>query len=269
MREVRVTVEAALSNNIPVLIQGESGTGKEMVGRFLHAHSIFCAGPFVKLNCAAMPSNLLEGELFGYEKGAFPGVKESKKGKIEIAETGVLFLEEVSDMGWDLQAKLLAVLQDGRFTKVGGSEEVSARMRVICSTRSDLDAAVARYAFRNDLLSRLSLIRIRLLPLRERREDIPLLCEYLLDKLARIYKKAPPRLSAPALQVLQQWKWPGNMRELENWIARIIIFGTEEVLGLEFSRQLATMSAFGQRQHRIAHLRPGAMKRTRRPRGGG
>jgi transcriptional regulator with PAS, ATPase and Fis domain len=215
-----------------------------------------------------MSNNLLEGELFGYEKGAFPGVKESKKGAIEIAEKGALFLEEVSDMGWDLQAKLLAVLQDGHYSKVGGSEELSARMRVICSTRSDLDAAVACHSFRSDLLSGFSLIRVRLLPLRERREDIPLLCEYLLDKLARIYKKSPPRLSGPALQVLQQWKWPGNMRELENWIARIIIFGTEEVLGLEFSRQLAAMSTVGQRHHRISHLRSGAIKRARRPRGG-
>ena len=266
MREVRAKIEIALCNATPVLIQGESGTGKELVARFLHANSMQSGGPFVKLNCAAMTGNLLRGELFGYEQGAFPGIKESKKGALEHAEGGTLFLDEVSEMGWELQASLLRVLQDGHFSRVGGGEELAAQVRVICSTRSDLDVAAARFSFRQDLLSFFSDFRVRLLPLRERRADIPLLCDYLLDKLARSYRKAAPRLSRPALQILQEWDWPGNMRELENWIARIVVFGTEEVLGLELSRQLAVMSAIEPRHHRIAHSRSGIIKRVRRRR---
>ena len=268
MREIRATVEIALRSNLPVLIQGESGSGKELVGRYVHAHSILCDGPFVKLNCAAMSSSLLKENLFGYEKGAFPGVKETKKGVLEIAEGGTLFLDEISEMDWESQTRLLGVLRDDRFTRIGGSEDFVVHVRVICATNIDLELAVARQTFRQDLLAGLSRIRVRLLPLRDRREDIPQLCEYLLEKFARKFKKPVPKLSDPALQILQQWKWPGNMRELENWIARIIIFGTEEVLGLEFSCQMAAMSAAGHRHHRIAHLSSGMVKRLRRPRGG-
>jgi DNA-binding NtrC family response regulator len=267
MREVRATIDGALFNNFPVLIQGESGTGKELVAQFVHVHSSVSSGPFVKLNCAATPTNLLEGELFGYESGAFPGITESRRGVIENAEGGTLFLDEISEMDLGSQAKLLGVLRDGHFSRVGGSEELPVRVRVICATSADLSAAVAQHAFHQDLLSGLSVTRLHLLPLRERRGDIPLLCGYLLEKLARTYNRPVPRLSVSALEVLKQWKWPGNMRELENWIARIIIFGTEEVLGLDLSPQLTT-SAVGQRHRRIAHLRPG-ISRARRPRGGG
>jgi len=267
MRENRAAVEGALHNNVPVLIQGESGTGKELVGRFLHANSILRDGPFVKLNCAAMSSSVLEGELFGYEKGSFPGVNESRNGAIEIADGGTLFLDEASELGSELQTKLFGFLGNGRFSKVGSSDSLQARMRVIYATRDDLDAGTARNAFRQELFSGLGLIRIRLLPLRERRQDIPLLCEYLLEKLSRSFKKPAPSLSGPAFQTLQQWKWPGNMRELENWIARIIIFGAEEALGMEFSRQLDAMGTVEQRHHRVAHLRSGMVKRVRRPRG--
>jgi transcriptional regulator with PAS, ATPase and Fis domain len=267
MRKVRVAIEGALHNSTPVLIQGESGTGKELVGRFLHFHSSLSKGPFIKVNCAAMSKSLLEGELFGYETGAFPGAREHRRGAIESSEGGTVFLDEISELDWELQAKLLGVLSSGHFVRIGGDEELSSRVRVICATSSNLEGAVARQAFRPDLLSSLDIIRIRLLPLRERTEDIPQLCEYLLEKLARNFRKSAPKLSEPALQILQQWKWPGNLRELENWIARIIIFGTEEVLGLDFSRQLTGMGNVGHRQHRAVHLRWGATKRTRRPRG--
>jgi transcriptional regulator with PAS, ATPase and Fis domain len=268
MRDIRASVEDALHNSSPVLIEGESGSGKELVGMYLHAHSTLCDGPFVKLNCAAMSNRLLEGNLFGYENGAFPGVKAGKKGAIELAESGTLFLDEISEMDWESQTRLLGVLRDGHFSRIGGSGDLVTRVRVICATNRDLELAVARRTFRLDLLSGLNRVRVRLLPLRERREDIPQLCEYLLEKMARNFKKPAPKLSDTALRLLQQWKWPGNMRELENWIARIIIFGTEEVLGLEFSEQLRAMSTVGQRHHRIAHLRSGVARRARRPHGG-
>lgn len=268
MRKIRVKVEEALGNSAPVLIQGESGTGKELISLFVHAHSIPSGGPFVKLNCAAMSSGLLEAELFGAEKDAFPGAAECKKGALEIAEGGTLLLDEIGEMDLELQARLLGVLRDRRFSRLGSREERVAHLRVICAARSDLGAAVARRAFRQDLLSRLNSIRIQLPPLRERREDIPLICNYLLEKLAHSYGKPALKLSGSALEILQQWRWPGNLRELENWIARIVVFGTEEVLGPEFTRQLASMSTVGQRKHRVVHLRLGTAKRARKPHGG-
>jgi len=268
MRKIRVKVEDALGNSIPLLIQGESGTGKELIGLFVHAHSILSGGPFLKLNCAAMSNGLLEVELFGAEKDAAPGANECKKGALEVAEGGTLFLDEISEMDLELQSRLLGVLRDGHFSRVGGKEKLVAHLRVICAARNDLEAAVTRRAFRQDLLSSLNSIRIQLPPLRDRREDIPLICNYLLEKLGRSYGKPTLLLSESALEILRQWRWPGNMRELENWIARIVVFGTEEVLGLEFTRQLASMSTVGQRKHRIAHLRVGTARRTRRPHGG-
>jgi len=268
MRKIRVKVEEALGRSVPMLIQGESGTGKELIGLFVHTHSALSDGPFVKLNCAAMSNGLLEVELFGIEKGAIPGAAECKRGAMEIAEGGTLFLDEISEMDLELQARLVGILRDGHFSRVGGREELVAHLRVICAARSDLEAAVARRAFRQDLLSILNSIRIQLPPLRERREDIPLICNYLLEKLAHSYGRPTLKLSESALVILQQWRWPGNMRELENWIARIVVFGTEEALGLEFTRQLASMSTVGQRKHRIVHQRAGTAKRARRPHGG-
>ena len=268
MRKIRVKVEEALGSTKPLLIQGESGTGKDLISLFVHAHSILSAGPFVKLNCAAMSNGLLEAELFGVEKDASTSAAECRRGALEAAEGGILFLDEIGEMDLASQAKLLGVLGDGHFSRVGGRGELVAHLRVICATRCDLEAAVARRAFRQDLFSSLNSIRIQLPPLRERREDIPLICNYLLGKLSHIYGKPELQLSESAFEILQQWRWPGNTRELENWIARIVVFGTEEVLGLEFARQLASMSTIGQRKHRIVHLRAGAAKRTRRPHGG-
>jgi two-component system response regulator AtoC len=255
MREVHGKIDRVLFNDLPVLIRGESGTGKEVVARFLHTRSDRRDAPFVKLNCAAIPVSLLESELLGYEKGAFTGATESKRGLVEIAGGGTLFLDEIGDMDWSLQTKLLHLLQDGRYARIGGREERQARVRVICATNIDLEAAVESRAFRQDLLYRIDVIGLHLLPLRERREDIPQLCDHFLEKLSRKFGKSAPRLSPDALHLLQQWKWPGNLRELENWIARVIVLGGEEALGAELRRQVAVANTVDGRQTRIGHLK--------------
>jgi transcriptional regulator with PAS, ATPase and Fis domain len=264
MCDVRAKVENAFQSPLPVLIQGESGTGKELIGRFLHAHSELSGGRFVKLSCAAVPVALFEGELFGYEKGAYPGVTESRKGALETAAGGSIFLDEISEMDDTLQAKFALFLKSRRFSRRGGQQELVSQVRMICSTDKDPEDAVADHALREELLSGLSVIRLRLSPLRERREDIPELCEYLIEKLSRNFGKSVPRLSDSALETLKQWKWPGNMRELENWVARIVIFGTEEVLGLEFRRQLAAISVASQDGHRVSRFGTGVLRRVHR-----
>ncbi len=263
MLEIRGLIERALHNDLPVLIQGESGTGKEVLGRFLHTHGDRRRGPFIKLNCAAMSGSLLESELFGHEKGAFAGANEMRPGLVEIAEEGTLFLDEIGEMDWELQAKLLRMLQDGRYSRVGGKEERLTCVRVICATNTSLEAAVEKRTFRQDLLFRLDVIGLHMVPLRERKEDIPQLCEYLLAKQAREFGKMAPELTPAALHLLKQWKWPGNLRELENWIARIIIFGTEEVLGLELRRQLLVSSS-GNSNHRVSRFQESPNRRIRR-----
>jgi len=263
MREIRATVERALQSDLPVLIQGESGTGKEVIAKFLHVRSRRRDMPFLKLNCAAIPAGLLEGELFGYEKRGF-GDNEPKRGIVETAEEGTIFLDEVGELDWATQLKLLRLLQNGRFVCAGGTEERSAHVRVICATNCDLQVAVQKHALRPDLLACLRTINLHLSPLRERKEDIPEICEYLLSKLAKEFGKETPRLSPAALNLLKQWNWPGNLRELENWIARIVVFGTEEVLGYELVRKLSSTGSATGRKHRVGHLKEGALRRPRR-----
>jgi transcriptional regulator with PAS, ATPase and Fis domain len=264
MREIRAKVERALQNDLPVLIQGESGTGKEVIAKFLHVRSTRRDMPFLKLNCAAIPPGLLEGELFGYERKAFVGDKETKRGIVETAEKGTIFLDEVGELDWATQLKLVRLLQNGRFVRAGDTEERPAHVRVICATNCDLQLAVERHTFRPDLLVCLRAISLRLSPLRERKEDIPAICEYLLSKLAKEFGKETPHLSPAALHLLGQWNWPGNLRELENWIARIVVFGTEEVLGFELVRKLSSIGSTTGRKHRVGHLKEGALRRPRR-----
>jgi two-component system response regulator AtoC len=250
MREMRGKIDRILDNDLPALIRGESGTGKELVARFLHLHSDRRERPFVKMNCAAIPGALLESELLGSEKGTLTGPIEAKRGLVEIADGGTLFVDEIGDMHLSLQAKLLDLLQDGHYVRIGGNEEREARVRVVCATSRDLEAAVESGAFRQDLFYRIDVVCLNLLPLRDRREDIPELCDFFLSKLAGKFGKKEPRLTPTALHLLKQWNWPGNLRELENWIARVIIFGADEALGAELRRQVALPSSVDSRQTR-------------------
>lgn len=262
MLEVRSMIDHLCSSNLPVLIQGESGTGKEVIARFLHIRSNRRNTPFVKLNCAAVPANLLEGELFGRERESPTGAKERQPGLVEIAEGGTLFLDEVNEMDWNLQGKLLRFLQDGSGTQVGAPEVEHGCTRVICATNNDLQSAVEMGTFREDLFYRIEAVRLRLPALRERKEDIPQLCEYLLQKLARQFNRTAPKLNPVTLNLLMRWDWPGNLRELENWVARAIVFGDDAAISAELRRQVAAASAFDDRQARAGPLKEASRRAT-------
>ena len=263
MQEVRNTIARICDTDLSVLILGETGTGKEVTARHIHARSKYRDAPFVKLNCAAIPANLLESELLGYEKGAFTGANESKPGIVELANGGTLFLDEIGDMAAPLQSKLLHLLQDGRYTRVGGREDRQSRIRVICATNCDLEGAVSTHTFRSDLFYRIDVITLRLSPLRERTPDIPQLCEYLMDKLGKRYGRRVPPLTETTLHVLSQWRWPGNIRELENWIMRHIVLGDHEALEAELSRQLAFAGSVGGRRLGACHLKDTSRRSVR------
>jgi len=228
MRAVRQRVDRAAGLNVPILILGESGTGKEVLARFIHERSPWRAGPFVKVNCPAIPGTLLESELFGFERGAFTGANAAKPGRMELAQGGTLFLDEIAELDVALQAKLLHVLQDGHFTRIGDHEEKRVDARVICATNRQLQREIEAGAFRADLLYRINVITVSLPPLRERRDDIPYLVEYLRSANNRRFQREAPPVSKAAVQHLQQRHWPGNVRELENCMARYVILGTEE-----------------------------------------
>ena len=267
MGEVRSKIVGALENDLPVLIQGDSGTGKEITAKFLHFCSSRRDAPFVKLNCAATPGALLDSQLFGHEPDAVKGARRTKRGLVEIAEGGTLFLEEIGEMDGALQAKLLHLLESRQYKRASGSEERPANVRIICATIVDLNALLEVQTFSRDLFERLRGIHVQLVPLCERKEDIPQICEYLLGKLARQFGKESPQLACSALQRLQDRNWPGNLRELENWIARIVIFGSEEVLGAETARPVLAAVGANDWQHRVGHLREGVVRRQGRYRG--
>lgn len=264
MRDIRKAIESACQDDLPVLIEGESGTGKEVIGRYLHNHSRRSAGPFLKFNCAALPLNLLEEEMFG--SGTNPGTdpRLRRRGSIALATGGTLFVDEVGDLDLRIQEKLTKMFQSGCYQNSGGSENLTVDTRLICATSRDLERAVEARALSADFVQQISHHRLRLLPLRERKEDIPQLCEYLLAKFARDFGRSVPRLSSYVLSVFQQWKWPGNIRELENWIARIVIFGTEEAIGLEFNRQLLAWQEPQMRSHRATRVALSRARRLRR-----
>jgi DNA-binding NtrC family response regulator len=266
MRDIRENIERAMHDDLPFLIEGESGTGKEVIGRFLHENSARRDGPFLKFNCAAASVNLLEGEMFGYEAGSVVNVLESTGGSIGLASGGTLFLDEIDDMDLSLQKKLTRTLRSGHYRRINGTEDLAVDVRFVCATSVGLEAGVRSHMFLEELLECFVYHRVRLLPLRERKEDIPQLCEYLLEKFARDFDRPVPHLSWGALEAFQQWRWPGNVRELENWIARIVIFGAEEVVDLEFSRQLALGHLPALRYHRAAHMNLGRGRRLGRRR---
>jgi len=262
MGEVRERIRCVLSSDLPILIQGESGTGKEVIARYIHTRSSRSKAPFVKLNCAAVPPSLLESELFGYQKGAFTGAKEDRAGLVEIADGGTLFLDEIGELHRDLQGKLLHLLQDGSFTRVGGDEERRAGIRVICATNIDLRDAVEKGVFREDLFYRVDGVTLNLLTLRERKDDIPQLCDYFLHKLARRFGRSELRLDPSTLQVLSRWDWPGNLRELENWVARAIILGDAEALAIELKRRLNSANYWSERKARSGTLKETSRRAT-------
>ncbi len=228
MQTVRQRVVRAAGLNVPILVLGESGTGKEVLARFIHEYSPWRAGPFIKVNCPAIPGTLLESELFGYQKGAFTGATSAKPGRMELAQGGTLFLDEIAELDASLQAKLLHVLQDGHFTRIGDHEEKTLDARVICATNRELKHEIESGGFRSDLLYRINVITITLPPLRDRRDDIPQIVEFLRQQFnLRFTREAPPP-SKEVLHYLQQRSWPGNVRELENCMARYVILGSEE-----------------------------------------
>jgi len=227
MRSIRKVLEQISDTDVTVLIQGESGSGKEIVARAVHRLSTRREGPFVKVNCAALPPDLLESELFGYERGAFTGAVSRKPGKFEAADGGTIFLDEIGEMSPALQAKLLQVLQDGRFTRLGGNEDVQVEMRVVCATNRDLEVMVRAGTFREDLFFRLNVVTVRIPPLRERREELPALVDTFLARYSVRYGKARPRLSQRLQRALERYAFPGNVRELENMMKRIVVLGSE------------------------------------------
>jgi two-component system, NtrC family, response regulator AtoC len=262
MGEIRNRIHRVLGSHHPVLIQGESGTGKEVIARFLHSRSDRREAPFVKLNCAAVPASLLESELFGYQKGSFTGAKEDRPGLIEIAAGGTLFLDEIGELHRDLQAKLLHLLEDGSFARIGGNEERVGNIRVICATNVDLLRAVDSGAFREDLFYRIEVVSLRLPSLRERKDDIPQLCEHFLEKLARQFGRSAPLLNPDTVSLLTQWNWPGNLRELENWVARAIILGDADALGMELRRRLGVAGAQETHVPRTGSLKEASRRAT-------
>ena len=240
MSEVRDLIERVSDTDVTVLVRGESGTGKELVAHALHEQSLRQDKPFVKVNCAALPTELLESELFGFEKGAFTGAIQQKPGKFEFANHGTMFLDEIGDISYPLQAKLLQVLQDGGFSRLGGKTDVQVDVRVIAATNRDLETAVACGQFREDLYFRLNVVTINLPPLRERREEIPILTEHFLRKYSVQYNKPVTSVTPELAQQFQAYDWPGNVRQLENLVKRMVVLGTEAGISRELLQPIVT-----------------------------
>ena len=233
MRNLLQVAHRAAGSNSTILLLGESGTGKEVLARRIHQWSLRASYPFTVVNCVAIPDQLLESELFGHEKGAFTGAHQLKRGKFEVADRGTVFLDEIGEVPANIQTKLLRVLQDHEFERVGGTRSIKADIRVIAATNSDLEQAVREGRFREDLYYRLNVVSITLPPLRERKEDLPVLVDHFLRKYAGELKKPLKRLTPEALDGLIAYHWPGNVRELENVIERAMVLSTGEQIGLE------------------------------------
>jgi two-component system nitrogen regulation response regulator GlnG len=230
MREVYKTIGKVAVSDVTVLIQGESGTGKELVARAIHFNSGRLGKPFVAINCAAIPRDLLESELFGSEKGAYTGSSERKQGKFEQANQGTIFLDEIGDMPLDLQAKILRVLQEQEVSRIGGTQNIPVDVRIVAATNQELVEKVRQKEFREDLYYRLNVVPITLVPLRERKEDIPELVQYFLGRTCTELSISPKRLSDDAMVVLTAHNWPGNVLEMENTIKRAIILSNDPLL---------------------------------------
>ena len=243
MREVLDLIDRVADTDVTVLVRGESGTGKELVARAIHRASARCDRTFVKVNCAAIPSELLESELFGFERGAFTGALQHKPGKFEFASQGTMFLDEISEMPTALQSKILQVLQDGEFSRLGGREDVRVDVRIVAATNRDLETAVANGTFREDLFFRLNVVCITLPPLRQRREEIPILTDLFLRHYAEHYNKPALTLRSETMGLFRQYHWPGNVRELENLIKRAVVLGSDESITRELTDAIAGKTA--------------------------
>ncbi len=230
MVTIRDGLHRAARSNVPVLIHGESGTGKELIARMVHELSANKSAPFVKVNCPAIPGTLLESELFGYEQGAFTGANTAKRGRIEVADGGTLFLDEIAELELGLQSKLLQVLQDGQFCRIGAQEDRRIEVRLVCATNRDLQHEIQRGNFRPDLFYRIAVVTFTLPPLRHRLMDLPVLVDYLLQvQRTKMNVNAKP-ISPAVIRKMQLYNWPGNIRQLENVIKRYVILGAEDVI---------------------------------------
>jgi len=264
MSSVRRKVDRTAGLNVPILILGESGTGKEVLARYVHSLSPWRDGPFVKVNCAAIPGPLLESELFGYQKGAFTGATTAKPGRIEAAQDGTLFLDEIGELDGTLQAKLLHVLQDGVFTRIGDFAEKQMDARVICATNRELRHEIGIGAFRADLFYRINVISVHLPPLRDRRDDIPQLAEYFRQRFNQRFQRDAAPVSQEALEQLRARRWPGNVRELENCIARYVVLGSEDALFADNPEKTVSKPSFVVQPGGTIPLKHLAQQATRR-----
>jgi len=241
MQPIRDLIAKVAATNTTVLLRGESGVGKEVVARAIHKASPRAHRQFLKVNCAALPGELLESELFGHEKGAFTGAYRQKPGKFEAADQGTLLLDEIGEMPLRLQAKLLHVLQDGEFSRVGGEKIIRTDVRLIASTNRDLETAMRAHQFREDLYYRLNVIEIRIPPLRERREEIPVLVDHFLTRFNSQYG-CKIEVPADTMRVFIEYHWPGNIRELENAVKRVVVLGTHRTVHHEIAISLKDIS---------------------------
>jgi transcriptional regulator with PAS, ATPase and Fis domain len=230
MMKVKAIIDEIAKTDITVLIKGESGTGKEYVAQTIHQNSHRREKPFIKVNCAAIPKTLLESELFGYERGAFTGADQNKPGKFELANGGTILLNDIGEIDISIQAKLLQVLQDGEFSRLGGSGNVQVDTRIVTTTQNHLEKYMMEGRFRQDLFFRINVMSITVPPLRERREQILPFCQNFFDLYRKKFEKTTPFLSAKIQKLFKEYDWPGNVRELENLIKRIILFGEEDVV---------------------------------------
>ena len=230
MQQLREQIDMAAKSNSRVVIIGESGSGKELVAHILHENSPRAKKPFIEMNCAAIPQELIESELFGHEKGSFTGAFERKQGKFELADEGTLFLDEIGDMSLTTQSKVLRIIETQEFQRVGGSKNIKVDVRIIAATNKDLREEVKKGNFREDLLFRLNVIPIIVPPLRERKEDIPELVDYFLEYFAAEYGQKPKKITPDGLGMLQAYDWPGNIRELKNVIERFVIMNPSNII---------------------------------------
>jgi two-component system response regulator AtoC len=243
MAAAREKLERVAETAVPVLIQGESGTGKEIFAKLIHNYSNRSKSAWVKVACPAIPHSLIESELFGYEKGAFTGAYATKRGRVELAQMGTLFLDEIGDLDLSVQAKLLQMLQDGSFMRVGGQESRTVNLRLVSAASQDLRQQTENGSFRLDFFFRINAVTIELPPLRKRTCDLPMLIDFFLERHAKLFHRVPKPLSRETMRLMQRYDWPGNIRQLENMIRSYILIGNEEALATELVPMLPSHPA--------------------------